>query len=108
VRGFLEKRKKRRGGWAGWAQRGGGGARLGRQADPRRGRGGWAAAGPTREGEGGWLGRMGQGEGGGWAKRGEGGEREKEKAFLFLIATFSYMPNSPLHSTANKRVHNPA
>jgi hypothetical protein len=50
---------------------------------------------------------MGQGEGGGWAKRGEGG-REKEKAFLFLISTISYMPNSPLHSTTNKRVHNPA
>jgi hypothetical protein len=34
--------------------------------------------------------------------------REKEKAFLFLISSISYTPNSPLHSTTNKRVHNPA
>jgi hypothetical protein len=61
---------------------------------------------------------MREGEGGGWAAwakgkgaagpKGEKGEREKEKAFLFLISSFSYMPNSPLHSTINKRVHNPA
>jgi hypothetical protein len=83
------------------------GARLGRQASPRRG----GAAGLPR-------GPYGMGRGGGWAtwakgkgrlgQKGRMGEREKEKAFLFLISTFSYMPNSPLHSTANKRVHNPA
>jgi hypothetical protein len=87
------KKEKGRGGWAGWAQKEEG--RLGRHG-AHAGRGG-GAAGP--------LGPRGRG---GWAKRGEGGEREKEKAFLFLISTISYMPNSPLHSTTNKRVHNPA
>jgi hypothetical protein len=71
-----------------------GGARLGRKAGPRRvgERGGWAA----------WA----KGKGAAGPKGGEGG-REKEKAFLFPISSFSYMPNSPLHSTTNKRVHNP-
>jgi hypothetical protein len=49
-------------------------------------------AGPKGGGRGraaGPPGRPTAGEGGGWAKRGEGGEREKEKAFLFLISTFS-------------------
>jgi hypothetical protein len=41
-------------------------------------------------------------------QKGKRGREKKEKAFLFLISTFSYMPNSPLHSTTNKRVHNPA
>jgi hypothetical protein len=81
-------------GWVARPAHGGGGA-AGPPRGPReKGRG---AAGP--------LGPRGRG---GWAKRGEGGEREKEKAFLFLISTISYMPNSPLHSTTNKRVHNPA
>jgi hypothetical protein len=64
--------------------------------------------GPTREGEGGTAGPLGPRGRGGWAKRGEKGGREREKAFLFLISTFSYMPNSPIHSTAIKRAHNPA
>jgi hypothetical protein len=69
--------------------------RLGRRgAHTGRGGGGWAA----------WA----KGKGAAGPKGEKGGEREKEKAFLFLISSFSYMPNSPLHSTTNKRVHNPA
>jgi hypothetical protein len=68
--------------------------RLGRLG-PKGGRGRAAGLhGPRGRG------RLGQ--------KGRRGEREKEKAFLFLISTISYMPNSPLHSTTNKRVHNPA
>jgi hypothetical protein len=76
------KKEKGRGGWADWAQKGGRGARLGRQASPRRG----GAAGPLRgprgkvRGAAGLLGPRGRG---GWAKRGEGGEREKRKGFSF-------------------------
>jgi hypothetical protein len=41
-------------------------------------------------------------------QKGRRGERKKEKAFLFLISIFSYMPNSPIHSTTSKRVLNSA
>ena len=87
-------------------------------AGPKRGGGarGWAAR--PAHGGGGRLGRRGAhtGKGGGWGRsggerekeKGRRGGREKEKAFLFLISSISYMPNSPLHSTTNKRVHNPA
>jgi hypothetical protein len=96
--GILEKEKTGR---RGAARPAGpkGGARLGRLGGPRRGGGGggWAAAGPR-----------GKGVKGGLGQKGEEGGREKEKAFLFLISIFSYMPNSSIHSTANKRVHNPA
>jgi hypothetical protein len=49
----------------------------------------------------------GRGERGAARPKERRGGREKEKAFLFLISIFSYMPNSSIHST-NKRVHNPA
>jgi hypothetical protein len=60
---------------------------------------------------GGWAGA--KGEGGGWAKMGKGGEREKEKVFLFPIFHFLY----PLFliclilqftQPQIKKVHNPA
>jgi hypothetical protein len=80
-------------------------SRLGRLGPKKGGRArGWAAAGPTREGgEGGAAGPPA-----GPAEGGREEEGKKEKAFLFLISVFSYMPNSPIHSTTSKRVHNPA
>jgi hypothetical protein len=60
------------GGWADWAQKGGEGCAAGPLGRPTAGRGGWAAAGPTLEGE-----------GGGWAKRGEGGREKKKRLFFF-------------------------
>jgi hypothetical protein len=80
---------------------------LGRPGRPMagegRGEGGsWAAS---------WAGA--KGEGGGWAKMGKGGEREKEKVFLFPIFHFLY----PLFliclilqftQPQIKKVHNPA
>jgi hypothetical protein len=70
--GIFGKKKKGRGQLGRLGPKGGEGAR------------GWAARTAHDGGEeGGWLGRLGQGEGGGWAKRGEGG-REKEKRLFFF------------------------
>jgi hypothetical protein len=94
-----------------WKKRGGA-VGPARPAGPKRGEGarGWAAM--PAHGGGGAVGPprgpRGKGRGAAGPKGEKGGEREKEKAFLFLISSFSYMPNSPLHSTTNKRVHNPA
>jgi hypothetical protein len=80
--GIFGKKKKREGAVGPAGPKGGRGRGLGRQDGPRRGRGGWAAAGPTREGEGGRLGRLGQGEGAAGPKGEKGGER-KRKGFSF-------------------------
>jgi hypothetical protein len=77
-------------------------------AGPKGGRG-RARGGPAGTAHGG-------GEGGGWASaKGEGrlGQKErkggeKKRFFFFLFSIFSYMPNSSIHPTTNRRVHNPA
>jgi hypothetical protein len=105
--GIFGKKKRGGGGWAGWAQRGGGGARLGRQDGPWRGEGRLGRRGAHAGGEGGGWAAWAKGTGAVGPNGEKGGER-KRKGFSFSNFHILYMPNSPIHSTANKRVHNPA